>query len=92
MQYVAKFCHVIGVQGHLFQLNHTIHRTTIKRAPNVKDHRAGGIKCYEAVLTLIAGSGASPCWAGLPLLSRFLYSSKRLYFDRIIRSRFKQQE
>ena len=31
--------------------------------PNVKDHRAGGIDGGEAGIALVAGSGASPCWA-----------------------------
>jgi hypothetical protein len=31
--------------------------------PNVRDHRAGGMDGFEAESALVAGSGASPCWA-----------------------------
>ena len=39
------------------------HGLFIDDPPNVKDHRAGGIKCCETGIALVAGSGASPCWA-----------------------------
>lgn len=31
--------------------------------PNVKDHRAAALDRCEAEIALVAGSGASPCWA-----------------------------
>jgi|GEM_PF-4751775 hypothetical protein len=41
------------------------------KLPNVKDHRAGGIDYCEAGIALVAGSGASPCWAIIVFLNLF---------------------
>ena len=48
--------------------------------PNVRGHRAGGIDGCEAEVALIAGSGASPCWADSKFDEFLIFEERKIVF------------